>query len=337
MAAAQELIPPLLAVRGLRTWFPGPQGPIAAVDGVDFDVRPGEVLGLVGESGSGKSVTLRSLLNLINPPVAIEGEALWRGADLMAMTEAELRVIRGREIAAIFQEPMAALNPVLTIGVQIEESLEYNLGLSGKAARARAIELLGMVGIADAARRLNAYPHEFSGGMRQRVMIAIALAAGPKLLLADEPTTALDVTIQDQILKLLLRLRRELEMAIILVTHDLSVVAQTCDRVAVLYAGRVAETGSVADIFSRCANAYTLGLLRSVPTGLEARKPLISIPGMPPDLSDIPEGCRFAPRCSFASDVCRKGDVALAEIAAGHQAACHHADRVLAAAHGALA
>jgi peptide/nickel transport system ATP-binding protein/oligopeptide transport system ATP-binding protein len=294
-------------------------------------------LGLVGESGSGKSVTLRSILNLINPPVAIEGEALWRGTNLIDLSEAELRIIRGREIAAIFQEPMSALNPVLTIGVQIEESLEYNLGLRGKAARARAIELLGMVGIADAARRLNAYPHEFSGGMRQRVMIAIALAAGPKLLLADEPTTALDVTIQDQILKLLLRLRRELEMAIILVTHDLSVVAQTCDRVAVLYAGRVAETGSVADIFSRCANAYTLGLLRSVPTGLDARKPLISIPGMPPSLSDMPQGCRFAPRCSFATDICRTGDVALSEIAAGHQAACHHADAVLSAAHGSAA
>jgi oligopeptide/dipeptide ABC transporter ATP-binding protein len=332
MAAAQELTPSFLSVRGLRTTFPGVNGPVAAVDGIDFDMLPGEVLGIVGESGSGKSVTLRSLLHLVNPPADISGQVMWRGIDLMKLSEAELRLVRGREIAAIFQEPMAALNPVLTIGMQIEESLEYNLGLTSQAARARAIELLRMVGIPDAAHRLKAYPHEFSGGMRQRAMIAIALATGPKLLLADEPTTALDVTIQDQILKLLLRLKRELEMAIILVTHDLSVVAQTCDRVAVLYAGRVAETGSVADIFSTSAHAYTLGLLRSVPTGHAVRKPLPSIPGVPPALSAEIAGCRFAPRCRFATDICRDGETALREISPGHHTACHHAARVIAEA-----
>lgn len=325
----------LLRVRGLRTTFPSPTGQVAAVDGVDFDIAPGEFLGLVGESGCGKSVTLRSILRLINPPGVISGQVLWCGNDLMTMTEAELRDVRGRDIAAIFQEPMSALNPVLTIGLQIEESLKYNLGLNGKAAQDRAIELLTLVGIADAANRLRAYPHEFSGGMQQRVMIAIALAASPKLLLADEPTTALDVTIQDQILKLLLRLRRELEMAVILVTHDLSVVAQTCDRVGVLYAGRVAEIGSVADIFSRSAHAYTLGLIRSVPSGLDAGQPLTSIPGNPPGLSDIPEGCRFAPRCGFASEVCRHGDIDLTEISPGHYAACHHREQVLSTACGA--
>ena len=211
---------PLLSIRGLSVGFATAAGHVPVVDGIDLDVGTGEVVGLVGESGSGKSVTLRAMLRLLGPAARIDGAIAWRGAELVGLGEAELRRIRGREIAMIFQEPMAALNPVLTVGLQIEESLSTHLSLHGRAARARAVELLGMVGIADAARRLNSYPHEFSGGMRQRVMIAIALAAGPKLLLADEPTTALDVTIQDQILKLMLRLRRELEMSIVLVTHD---------------------------------------------------------------------------------------------------------------------
>jgi oligopeptide/dipeptide ABC transporter ATP-binding protein len=254
------------------------------------------------------------------------------GSASYIMAEPQLRAVRGREIAIIFQEPMAALNPVLTVGVQIGESLEAHLGLSGRAARLRAIELLDMVGIAGARQRLDAYPHEFSGGMRQRVMIAIALAAGPKLLLADEPTTALDVTIQDQILKLLLRLRRELDMSIILVTHDLAIVAQTCDRVAVIYAGRVMEIGAVADIFRRPAHAYTAGLLGSVPSGQAARQKLIAIPGAPPDLSLRHDGCPFAPRCTFVAEPCRSGRPAIADIAPGHQSACLCADRVLAAA-----
>ena len=322
----------LLSVRGVRVTFPGDAGSLVAVDGVDFDVRRGEVLGLVGESGSGKSVTLRAILRLINPPGVVAGEIRWCGADLATMTASELRAVRGRQIAMVFQEPMAALNPVLTVGLQIEESLETHFGLRGRAAHSRAAELLGMVGIADARHRLRAYPHEFSGGMQQRVMLAIALAAGPKLLLADEPTTALDVTIQDQILKLMLRLRRELDMSVVLVTHDFSVVAQTCERVAVLYAGRMMEIGAIADIFRRPAHAYTSALLASVPTGRGARRPLISIPGKPPTLSDTAIGCGFAPRCEFVSDLCRDGRPPLVEVAPGHWSACRHADRVTAAA-----
>lgn len=323
---------PLLSVRDLRVTFPGPDGPLVAVDGVSFDVHPGEVLGLVGESGSGKSATLRAILRLINPPGRIRGQIRWLGADLAAMTQAELRAVRGRQIAVVLQEPMAALNPVLPVGLQIEESLETHFGLRGRAARARAVELLRMVGIADAPRRLNAYTHEFSGGMQQRVMLAIALAASPKLLLADEPTTALDVTIQDQILKLMLRLRRELDMSVVLVTHDFSVVAQTCDRVAVLYAGNVMEIGSIADVFRRSAHAYTRGLIGCVPTGLGARHPLTSIPGVPPSLSNMPEGCRFAPRCSLATEVCQLRRPTLVDVAPGHGSACWHADRVMSAA-----
>jgi peptide/nickel transport system ATP-binding protein len=336
MAAAEMTAETLLSVRGLRVTFPGVAGPLVAVDGVDFDVQRGEVLGLVGESGSGKSVTLRAILRLVNPPGLVAGEIRWCGADLAAMTAPELRAVRGRQIAIVFQEPMAALNPVLTVGLQIEESLETHFGLRGRAARGRAAELLGMVGIADARHRLQAYPHEFSGGMQQRVMLAIALAAGPKLLLADEPTTALDVTIQDQILKLMLRLRRELDMSVVLVTHDFAVVAQTCDRVAVLYAGRVMEIGSIADVFRRSAHAYTSGLIGSVPTGRGARRLLTSIPGAPPTLSDMPDGCRFAPRCALASDICLADRPVLVEIAPGHCSACCHADRVPAAARDAV-
>ncbi len=258
---------PLLSVRNLRVSFATGAGSLRVVDGVDFDVGVGEIMGLVGESGSGKSVTLRAILRLLGPKASTQGSVRWRGTELAIMPEPALRRIRGREIAIVFQEPMAALNPVLPIGVQITESLGAHLALRGRAARARAAELLGMVGIADARKRLDAYPHEFSGGMRQRVMIAIALAGAPKLLLADEPTTALDVTIQDQVLKLLLRLRRELDMSIVLVTHDLSVVAQTCDRAVVFYAGRTMEAGQVADVFRRPAHAYTLGLLGAVPAG----------------------------------------------------------------------
>jgi peptide/nickel transport system ATP-binding protein len=320
----------LLSVRGLRATFPGPSGRVTAVDGIDFDIAAGEVLGLVGESGSGKSVTLRALLRLVNPPGEVAGTVRWRGRDLLTMPEAALRAVRGREIAIIFQEPMAALNPVLPVGLQIEESLEAHLGLAGRAARSRAVELLGMVGIADARARIGSYPHEFSGGMRQRAMIAIALAANPKLLLADEPTTALDVTIQDQILKLLLRLRRELDMSIVLVTHDLAVVAQTCDRVAVLYAGQVMEVGSIAAIFRDSAHPYTRGLLGSVPTGHAARQPLVSIAGAPPSLAALPAGCRFAPRCTLAIDACRAAVPDLAAIAPGHLSACLRAADILA-------
>ena len=322
----------LLGIRDLRVTFASKAGPLPVIGGIDLDVGAGEVVGLVGESGSGKSVTLRAVLRLLGPRAQIGGRIAWKGVDLMTLPEPELGRIRGREIAMIFQEPMAALNPVLPVGLQIEESLETHLGLRGRAARARAAELLAVVGIGDAAKRLDSYPHEFSGGMRQRVMIAIALAAGPKLLLADEPTTALDVTIQDQILKLVLRLRREFDMSIVLVTHDLSVVAQTCDRVAVLYAGRIMEVGPVAEVFRRPAHAYTLGLLGAVPSSHRPRETLANIPGAPPRLVALPSGCRFAPRCAFAEPTCREGQLDPVPLTPGRISACLRHEAVLARA-----
>ena len=313
---------PLLSVRGLRVAFGTPQHELVAVDGVDFDVAPGEVLGLAGESGSGKSLTLRSILRLVKPPARVGGAVLWRGKDILRMTEPEVRRVRGAEIAIIFQEPMSALNPVLTVGAQILENLEEHTDLDAAARQARAIELLDLVGIPAAKSRIDDYPHQFSGGMRQRAMIAIALASNPKLLLADEPTTALDVTIQDQILKLILRLRRDLSMSVVLVTHDLGVIAQTCDRLAVMYAGRVVETGPVAEIFAQPRHAYTLGLLNSVPRGGGLRQPLSSIAGQPPSLSERLPGCAFAPRCSFVVPACGEGKPPLIDVAPLHESAC---------------
>jgi peptide/nickel transport system ATP-binding protein/oligopeptide transport system ATP-binding protein len=312
----------LLSVRGLRVEFVALPRKLTAVDGVDFDVGAGEVLGLAGESGSGKSVTLRSILRLVRSPGQVSGQVLWRGRDLLSMPEAELRGVRGREIAMIFQEPMTALNPVLTVGVQIRENLKEHTDLDAAARRARAIELLDHVGIPTAKSRIEDYPHQFSGGMRQRAMIAIALASNPRLLLADEPTTALDVTIQDQILKLILRLRREMNMSVILVTHDLGVIAQTCDRLAVMYAGRIVETGPVAEIFRQPRHAYTLGLLNSVPRAGAVRQPLASIPGQPPSLLELTSGCAFGPRCRFAIAACSTGVPPLIEVAPDHHSAC---------------
>jgi peptide/nickel transport system ATP-binding protein len=303
-------------------------GPANPVDSVSFEVNAGEMLGIVGESGSGKSLTLRALLQLLPVQAATTGSAQWRGRDLLRMTETDIRGVRGREVAMIFQEPMTALDPVLPVGLQITESLDVHLALRGAAARARAAQLLDLVGIPDAKRRLGNYPHEFSGGMRQRVMIAIALAAEPKLLLADEPTTALDVTIQDQILKLLLRLKEDLRMSVILVTHDLGIVAGTCDRVAVMYAGRILESGSVHAVFRSPAHAYTLGLMRSVPDRAHARRPLSAIPGGPPDPADMPSGCRFAPRCRFATVACGEAPPPLRGIAEDHQTSCLQAHEV---------
>lgn len=312
----------LLSVRGLRVAFGTPQHELIAVDGVDFDVRAGEVLGLAGESGSGKSLTLRSILRLVKPPARVTGEVLWRGGDILRMAEPEVRRIRGAEIAMIFQEPLSALNPVLTVGTQIRENLEEHTDLDAGARQARAVELLDLVGIPAAKSRIDDYPHQFSGGMRQRAMIAIALASNPKLLLADEPTTALDVTIQDQILKLILRLRRDLSMSVVLVTHDLGVIAQTCDRLAVMYAGRVVESGPVAEIFDRPRHAYTLGLLNSVPRGGALRQPLSSIAGQPPSLSERIAGCAFAPRCAFVEPECGAINPPLVDIAPMHETAC---------------
>ena len=311
-----------LQVRGLQVAI----GSARPVDGIDLDVAPGEVLGIVGESGSGKSLTLRAILRLLPPTAAIEGAITWAGRDLLGLAEPQMRAVRGGEIAMVFQEPMSALNPVLTIGLQITESLQVHRGLRGEAARRRAAELLDQVGIPDARRRLSNYPHEFSGGMRQRAMIATALAGAPKLLLADEPTTALDVTIQDQILKLLLRLKDELSMSVVIVTHDLGVVAGTCDRVVVLYAGRVMEAGPVDAVFARPAHAYTLGLLRSLPGAAQARSRLDGIAGTPPDPRALPPGCRFAPRCGFAIDACRTKTPGLVAIGPGRLSACIRAD-----------
>jgi oligopeptide/dipeptide ABC transporter ATP-binding protein len=318
---------PVLAVEDLRVTFPGPQGTVAVVDGIDFELHQGEVLGLVGESGSGKSMTLRALLQLKRRGMQISGRALWHGRDLLALPEHELISVRGREIAMIFQEPMSALNPVLSIGLQIDENLKTHTNLDRRARRRRALELLDQVGIPAAAQRLNSYPHQFSGGMRQRVMIAIALASSPQLLLADEPTTALDVTIQDQILKLLLQLRDEMNMSIILVTHDLGVIAQTCDRVAVMYAGRLQELAPVTEIFRAPRHPYTLGLLQSVPGGGVIRTPLHTIEGAPPAPAEVGTGCAFAPRCKFMTAVCTSERPPLIGVADEHRVACLHVER----------
>ncbi|TPW29660.1 ABC transporter ATP-binding protein [Pararhizobium mangrovi] len=317
-----------LHVRGLCATFETPRGPARAVDGVDLDIAPGEVFGLVGESGSGKSVTLRALMRLVHPPGRVEGNVAWQGRDLMAMKPEELRRMRGGEIAMIFQEPMTALNPVLPVRVQIEENLRAHTDMNRRERRARALELLDIVGIPAAARRLDEYPHQFSGGMRQRVMIAIALASSPKLLLADEPTTALDVTIQDQILKLLLDLRDEFSMSVVFVTHDLGVVASLCDRMAVMYAGRIVETGTVSEVFATPHHPYTRGLLGSVPHGGAERTMLASIEGTPPGLASLPAGCAFHPRCEFATDECRRERPALEPFAPGRSVACFHHERV---------
>ena len=317
-----------LQVSNLTTTFGHHGTAVTAVDAISFDVMPGEVLGLVGESGSGKSVTLRSIMRLMPHHSAVTGRVLWQGRDLMAMTETQLRAVRGGEISMIFQEPTTALNPVLPVKVQIEENLRAHTSLSGSERAARCLELMDLVGISDAKRRLTQYPHQFSGGMRQRVMIAIALASNPKLLLADEPTTALDVTIQDQILKLILDLRDALAMSVVLVTHDLGVVAATCDRMAVMYAGRIVETGTVTQVFGQPNHAYTRGLLGSVPRGGTERSQLLSIEGTPPGLLNRPAGCSFHPRCDFATDLCRRDSPGLRLTAPGHAAACFHSDRV---------
>jgi oligopeptide/dipeptide ABC transporter ATP-binding protein len=318
-------VEPILRVEDLRISFETKRGSVRAVDGVDLAVRPGEILGLVGESGSGKSVTLRAIARLLPANASINGGVLWRGEDVGTMPKARLRRMRGAEIGLIFQEPMTALNPVLSVGLQIDESLVAHTDLGREARRQRAVELLRLVGIPAAQERLRNYPHEFSGGMRQRAMIAIALAAQPQLLLADEPTTALDVTIQDQILKLLTRLVGQLGMGMILVSHDLGVIAQTCDRVAVMYAGRIAETGPVEAIFRRPRHAYTHALLNSMPESGPARTALQPIRGQPPRLDRPIEGCPFVPRCAYAMEVCARRP-ALMPVASGHVAACYAAD-----------
>jgi oligopeptide/dipeptide ABC transporter ATP-binding protein len=309
----------LLEVENLHTAFPTPHGAVMAAAGVSFSLAERETKGIVGESGSGKSITLRSLLGLVpEPGRVIEGSVRWAGRDLLSLRPAELRAIRGREISLIFQDPTSSLNPVYTIGEQIAETLRIKLGMSARVARQRAVELLDHVGIPAAKTRVGAYPHELSGGMRQRVMIAIAIACRPRLLLADEPTTALDVTIQDQILALLAELQDEFGMAMILVSHDLGVVAQNCDSVAVMYAGHVVEDAPAKDLFESPRHPYTAALLEALPSirspGTRGR--LRQISGQPPDLFRLPAGCPFRPRCTQARDACE--EVTMDAVEVGH-------------------
>ena len=320
---------PLLEVANLRTHFHTRNGVVRAVDGVSFSVERGETLGIVGESGSGKSVTCYSLMGLIpKPPGRIEsGTARFDGADLLTMKDTALNKIRGKRIAMIFQDPMTSLNPYLRIEEQLIEPLLIHEKTSRAEAVKRAIRALEEVGVPDAARRIRSHPHEFSGGMRQRVMIAMALITQPDLLIADEPTTALDVTVQAQILDLITRLQRERGMAVIWVTHDLGVVAGFCKRVLVMYAGRVVESGPVEDIFARPLHPYNRALQRSIPALQGKGAELYTIPGMPPDVSKPLPACAFAERCEFAQDACKTGEVALKEIEPGHASACVRVQR----------
>ncbi len=317
----------LLDVRDLHTHFPTRAGLVRAVDGVSFHLDRGELLGLVGESGCGKSITALSIMRLIAPPGKIvSGDIRFNGRDLLALPDAEMRRIRGDDIAMIFQDPMTSLNPVYTVGEQIAEALRLHRKLSRKAAREAAIDAMREVAIPDPARRADDYPHQLSGGMRQRVMIAMALACDPKLLIADEPTTALDVTIQAQILELLNELRTTRELAVLLITHDLGVVAEVADRVAVMYTGRIVEESPVSELFARPKHPYTEGLLRSVPKltadDVAAKTRLDTIEGVVPNPTQLPPGCHFAPRCPYRMPRCTEEEIPLYQLAGGIQVRC---------------
>ena len=325
---------PLLEVDGLKTYFYTRDGVVRAVDGVSFTVNPGETLAVVGESGCGKSVTSLSIMRLIAAPPGriVSGRLMFGGRDLRGLPEAAMRHVRGNEISMIFQEPMTSLNPVLNIGRQIAEALVLHRGMTRAQALARAVEMLTLVNIPDAGRRIEQYPHQLSGGMRQRVMIAMALACNPRLLIADEPTTALDVTIQAQILDLMRALKEKTGTAIVLITHDLGVVAEMAQRVVVMYAGRKVEEALVGQLFARPRHPYTQGLLNSIPkleeAGAATRKRLAEIPGMVPSLKDEIAGCIFAPRCQHANERCRREYPPLEQKAPGHFVACWEADRL---------
>ena len=320
----------LLQVQNLETRFYTQDGVVKAVNGINYDLGEGETLGIVGESGCGKSVSVLSMIRLIpTPPGKItNGQVLFKGQDLLTMDNEEIRHIRGNRIAMIFQDPMTSLNPVLTIGRQVGEALQVHMGMDKSQARQRSIELLEMVGIPQADQRIRDYPHQFSGGMRQRVMIAMALSCNPQILIADEPTTALDVTIQAQIVDLVKRLQDEMGMAVIWITHDLGVVAGLVDRVNVMYAGFIVETGPVVEIYARPRHPYTIGLLGSLPRLDETtHERLTSIEGLPPDLISPPIGCRFAPRCDFATERCQTENPELISVGLDHQAACWNLDQ----------
>jgi len=317
----------ILEVNNLKTSFYTHLGEVQAVRGVSYSLKKGEALGIVGESGSGKSVTSMSVMGILqNPGKVKDGEIIFKGKNLLELSKKEKRSIRGNEMAMIFQDPMTSLNPVYTVGDQIEEVLRLHQGLSRKEARKKAIKMLELVGIPSPEERVNQYPHEYSGGMRQRAMIAIALACEPDLLIADEPTTALDVTIQAQILRLMKKLRKELDTSIVLITHDLGVVADVCDRVAVMYGGLVMEEGTVDEIFYKPSHPYTLGLLESVPK-LENKERLIPIEGTPPDLLNPPKGCPFAKRCKYAMGICLDEQPERYQVSETHFSSCWLMDK----------
>ena len=320
----------LLEVRNLRTYFDTDDGTVKAVDGISFELKRGETLGIVGESGSGKSVTNLSIIRLIpSPPGKIaSGEVLFDGKDLLRLSDGEIRQIRGRRIAMIFQDPMTSLNPFMKISRQLMEMTEIHLGHNRQQAYEHAVHMLETVGIPDARARVNNYPHEFSGGMRQRVMIAMALSCQPELLIADEPTTALDVTIQAQILELIKKLKQETGTSVILITHDLGVVAGMTNHLIVMYAGRIFEQARTDEIFECPGNPYTKGLLKSVPDPTAEQGKLYQIPGSPPDVSRLPPGCPFAPRCYRAEDICRQEFPPFVALTRDHHSLCHFAQEV---------
>jgi oligopeptide/dipeptide ABC transporter ATP-binding protein len=324
---------PVLSIRDLKVRFDVPEGIVRAVDGVSYDVGPGEILGVVGESGCGKSVTVMAALGLLAAPPArvVGGEVLLEGRDLLRLGPKELRAVRGKDVAMVFQDPMTSLHPAYTVGAQVAEAVRaHEPRASARAAEARAVDLLRLVGVPDAGARAPAYPHQWSGGMRQRAMIAMAIAHRPKVLIADEPTTALDVTVQAQVLEVLRRVQEETGSAIVLITHDLGVIAEMADRVVVMYAGRVVETGGTTALFRAARHPYTRGLLACLPRLELEGKPLPAIPGSPPDLVAPPPGCAFHPRCGLRQGRhrCAVEEPVLAEVGEGHRAACHFSDEL---------
>ena len=314
----------ILSVQNLHTSFHTDKGEVKAVNGVTFNLEKGKILGIVGESGSGKSVTAYSIMRILEKNGRItEGKILYKGQDIAEFSEKQMREFRGKCCSIIFQDPMTSLNPVFTVGNQLREAIELHTDRKGKEAEARAIEMLTLVGVNEPEKRVKQYPYELSGGMRQRVIIAIALATNPKLLIADEPTTALDVTIQEQILKLMKKLVKEHNTSLMLITHDLAVVSQMVDKINVMYCGKLVETGKTEDIIYHNAHPYTEGLLNSIPKLYEDRDRLDYIPGMVPNMFELPEGCYFAPRCKYCQEICRHEKPQMQEVGPGHMAACH--------------
>jgi len=320
----------LLEVKDLRVYFRSEEGTVKAVDGISFDVKQGETLGIVGESGSGKTVANLSLMRLVPEPPGeiVSGSVILRGRDVLKLAARDLRRLRGKQVAMIFQDPMTALNPFMRVSKQLMEVTQLHLGHTKIQAREHAVKMLEHVGIPDASERIDSYPHEFSGGMRQRVMIAMALSCEPDLLIADEPTTALDVTIQAQILELIKRLKAETGASVILITHDLGIVAGMTDQVIVMYAGKIFERAPTAELFQHPGNPYTRGLLRSVPNPTDEQGQLYQIPGQPPDLARLPAGCPFAPRCERAEEVCRREFPPFVQLTSEHYSLCHFAQEV---------